>query len=198
MVFSVRVIMQRPATGVALAWLFMIAALPFGGAFCYILVGEKRIGHERALRIARLRDSYGELIEVLTDQNLTDVDWGRHPPEVKEMNRMAEKLIGLPTVSGSDGRMFSHTEDSLRAIASDVDSAQRSVLMEFYIWSEGGLADEVLESVIRAAKRGVHCLLLIDALGAAPWWKGKQPERLRAAGVQLQAALPGMNWHMGY
>jgi len=188
--FSVRVIMQRPTTGVALAWLFMIAAIPFGGAFCYLLVGEKRIGHERTMRIARLRDSYGELIGVLADRKLTDVAWDRHPPEVQEMNRMGVKLVGLPTVSGSDGRMFSETEDSLRGIAADVDSAKRSVLMEFYIWSEGGLVDEVLESVIRAAKRGVHCLLLIDALGAAPWWKGKQPERLREAGVQLQAALP--------
>ena len=33
-------------------------------------------------------------------------------------------------------------------------------------------------------------LLLIDALGARPWWKGIQPKRLRDAGVQLRAALP--------
>jgi cardiolipin synthase A/B len=62
--------------------------------------------------------------------------------------------------------------------------------MEFYIWNEGGAADDVVEAVIRAAARGVRCLLLIDALGARPWWKGTQPKRLRGAGVQLRAALP--------
>jgi cardiolipin synthase len=29
---ALRVIMKRPATGVALAWLFMVATLPFVGA----------------------------------------------------------------------------------------------------------------------------------------------------------------------
>ena len=66
-----------------------------------------------------------------------------------------------------------------------------SVLMEFYIWNEGGAADEVRRSrVIRAARRGVQCRLLVDALGARPWWKGGQPQRLREAGVELRAALP--------
>jgi cardiolipin synthase len=32
--------------------------------------------------------------------------------------------------------------------------------------------------------------VLIDALGARPWWKGRQPQRLRAAGVELRPALP--------
>ncbi len=62
--------------------------------------------------------------------------------------------------------------------------------MEFYIWNQGGAADEVLKAVIRAAGRGVQCRLLVDALGARPWWKGGQPQRLREAGVELRAALP--------
>ena len=81
-------------------------------------------------------------------------------------------------------------QEILEAIARDVDAAQTSVLMEFYIWNEGGRADEVLEAVIRAARRGVSCRLLIDALGARPWWKGKQPQRLRDAGVDVRPALP--------
>ena len=50
--------------------------------------------------------------------------------------------------------------------------------------------DEVLEAVIGAADRGLECRLLIDGLGAAPWWKGNQPDRLRHAGVKLEQALP--------
>ena len=85
---------------------------------------------------------------------------------------------------------FEDTQEVLHAIVRDVDAAETSVLMEFYIWNEGGAADGVLESVIRAAQRGVSCRLLIDALGARPWWRGKQPQRLRDAGVELQDALP--------
>lgn len=188
--FSVRVIMQRPATGVALAWLFLIAAVPFGGAFAYLLVGEKRVDSARRRRLGALREIYPKLTDGLLDRSMTVVDWSKHPPEAEAMNRLGMELVGLPTVHGSRGNLYSNTEDILRRIAVDVDGAQRSVLMEFYIWSEGGLADGVLEAVIRAAERGVDCRLLIDALGAAPWWKGNQPGRLRAAGVKVQPALP--------
>ena len=36
-VVAVRVIMKRPAAGVALAWLLLIAAAPFVGALFYLL-----------------------------------------------------------------------------------------------------------------------------------------------------------------
>ena len=106
------------------------------------------------------------------------------------MDRLGRSLIGGATVRGNRFELFSDTQAILAAIARDVDGASTSVLMEFYIWSEGGAADEILEAVIRAARRGVQCLLLIDGLGARPWWKGTQPQRLRDAGVQLRAALP--------
>ena len=62
--------------------------------------------------------------------------------------------------------------------------------MEFYIWNEGGAADEVFEALVRAGRRGVSCRVLVDAVGARPWWKGRQPQRLREAGVRVQPALP--------
>jgi cardiolipin synthase len=106
------------------------------------------------------------------------------------MDRLGTTMVGVPTVAGSEGHLFSASDRILAAIAADVDRARTSVLMEFYIWNEGGAADEVLEALIRAAGRGVSCRVLVDALGARPWWRGPQPERLRAAGVHLQPALP--------
>jgi len=98
--------------------------------------------------------------------------------------------VGSLTVRGSSLQLFSNTQKVLTTIAREVDQAESSILMEFYIWNEGGTADEVLEAVIRAAQRGVTCRLLVDALGAASWWKSRQPQRLRDAGVHLRTALP--------
>lgn len=188
--FSLRVVMQRPPTGVALAWLFLLAVFPYVGPIAYLLVGEKRISPGRRVRLARLRETYGRLSEILGDRKFTQIDWSEHEIEAREMDELGRVLVGLPTVSGSQGELFSETEEILKMIAADVGNAKRSVLMEFYIWNEGGLADKVLEEVIAAAERGVDCRLLIDGLGAATWWKGDQPERLRRAGVKLEKALP--------
>ncbi|NLX94740.1 MAG: cardiolipin synthase [Rhodopirellula sp.] len=187
---AVRVIMNRPATGVALAWLLLVALLPIGGPVIYFLIGERRIGRSRTQRLEALRGEFKRISLEAIRERLTDVDWSRHPPGARGMDRLGRKTAGIATVRGSTLEMFSDAQKILRAIARDIDQASTGVLMEFYIWNEGGAADEVLEAVIRAAGRGVACRLLVDALGARPWWRSKQPARLRAAGVALQAALP--------
>ena len=186
----IRVIMKRPATGVALAWLVIVAALPALGLALYLLIGERRIGQRRANRIASLRTSFAQIGDAAIRDRYTDVNWDRHPDAARGMDKLGRTTVSSPTVRGSRFEMLSDTQEMLQAIARDVDSAKQSVLMEFYIWNEGGTADEVLEAVIRAAQRGVSCRLLIDSLGARPWWKGQQPQRLRDAGVEVRQALP--------
>jgi cardiolipin synthase len=187
---SIRVIMQRPATGVALAWLLLIASAPLLGAVAYLLIGERRIGSRRAQGIASLRIDYKQIADAAIRKGITEIDWSRHPAEVRQMDKIGRRLHGMPTVRGSRHELLSDTQGILKRIAQDIDAAQSSVLMEFYIWHVGGEADQVLEAVIRAAKRGVYCCLLIDALGARPWWKSDRPRRLRDAGVDLLPALP--------
>jgi cardiolipin synthase len=189
-VIAVRVIMKRPATGMALAWLLLVAILPFAGAVFYLLLGERRIGLRRARRLGTLRTDYHKLSELAIREGLTDVDWSHHAPAAQAMDRLGRNIVGSPTVRGSSFQMFSDTQEMLLAIARDVDEAKTSVLIEFYIWNEGGAADEVLKALIRAAGRGVACRVLVDAFGARPWWKGNQPQQLRDAGVDVRPALP--------
>jgi cardiolipin synthase len=186
----IRVIMKRPATGVALAWLILVAAIPYGGALIYLMIGERRVGDQRRRRIDKLRTDYEPLRKLVLAQGIADIDWAHHSPAIESLDRLGRNLVGMPTVRGNHCEIISDTQGILNGIRRDIDQAQNSLLMEFYIWNEGGAADEVLDAVIRASKRGVRCRLLIDALGARPWWKGEQPGKLKAAGVQLEAALP--------
>ncbi len=187
---AVRVIMRRPPTGVALAWMLLISMLPFAGAVIYFLIGERRIGVRRGRAIGMLLTDYKKISSIETKDNLTTIDWSRHAPAARGMDLLGRRVIGSPTVKGSHLELHADTGEILGAIARDLAAARTSVLMEFYIWNEGGAADEVLEAVIQAARRGVRCHLLVDALGARPWWRGDQPQRLREAGVNLLEALP--------
>ncbi len=186
----VRVIMNRPATGVALAWSLLVTSIPVVGVTLYLLIGERRIGRRRMLRLEELRSDYQQLYEAVIDKGLIHVDWSRHGKPARAMDRLGQAMVGSPTVHGSRLQLIDDTREILEGIVADIDAAQSSVLMEFYIWSEGGLADVVLEALIRASRRGVVCRVLIDALGARPWWRGRQPQRLRDAGVEVRPALP--------
>jgi cardiolipin synthase len=189
-VIAVRVIMMRPSTGVALAWLLLTAMLPLLGVLIYLLIGERRIGAQREQRLKSVRIDYRKIAEAETRQKLTDIDWSRHPPAARGLDRLGRSVAGSPTVRGSQLEIHDDAIGTLQAIAREIDQAKKTVLLEFYIWNEGGAADEVLEAIIRAARRGVVCRLLLDAVGSRPWWKGEQPGRLREAGVMLEPALP--------
>ncbi len=195
-VLTFRIIMKRPEPGVGLAWLFLIASVPFGGALIYILIGERRISRTRIRRIDQFRSDYQKIAHASLRDRLPAVDWSQHNLLAQGIGLLGESIVGLHATSGSHLQIFSDTEAILKAIAADIDSAQKSVLMEFYIWNEGGAADEVLAALIRAVERGVSCRVLIDAIGARPWWKSKQPKQLRAAGVLVQPALPAGLIHM--
>lgn len=190
LVIGVRVIMRRSARGVALSWLLLVAMLPFAGALIYLLIGERRIGRKRLRDINAMRDGFREIAKVVIPADFTAVDWQHLPAAAQAMDRLGRSLVGGATVRGNRFQFYSDTQAILAAIAHDIDAANTSVLMEFYIWNEGGAADEVVEALLRAARRGVRCRVLVDALGARPWWKGAQPQHLRDAGVQLRAALP--------
>ena len=146
--------MRRPPSGVALAWMFLVAFVPVGGFFFYLLIGERRVGLRRARRIAAIRSDYAKLARQVIHEGLTQVPWDKHRPEARGMDRLGTCLVGIPTVAGSMAQFYSESEQTLRTIVEDIESARKSVLMEFYIWSEGGSADDVLEALIRAARAG--------------------------------------------
>lgn len=189
-VVSIRVIMKRPAVGVSLAWLVVIAIAPFIGVLLYLAIGERRVTYRRTRRLLKLREEYARLADLALDRGLTAVKWEHHSPAARSMNHLGVSLVGWPTVTGSTGHLHSDTEETLRCIAADIRAAKKSVLMEFYIWNVGGLADEVFAALVEAAQRGVSCRVLIDDIGGRPWWRSRQPRTLRAAGVSLQRALP--------
>lgn len=190
LVIAVRVIMSRPGPGVGLAWILLVETLPFVGAGIYLLIGERRIGLRRARRVAALRVDFAEISKAAIGEGLTDIDWSKHPPSARAMDTLGRKITGSPTVHGSRLHLVTDTLDALRAIADDIDRAEVSVLMEFYIWHKGGLADDVVDALARAAERGVFCLVLVDAIGGGPWLRSRQRRRLRDAGVRVRPALP--------
>jgi cardiolipin synthase len=104
---------------------------------------------------------------------------------------LAHAIAGIPAIPGSHLELIEDTDAVMQAIIKDIDRAQRTVHMEFYIWHGGGLADQVAEAVLRAAGRGVTCRILVDAVGSHDFLCSKLAKRLRRGGVAVAAALPG-------
>lgn len=187
---GVRVVMQRPLPGVALAWILLVAALPALGLLGYLSFGERRIGGRRLARFAAMQHPREELQRLLHESAAADVPWPQLPAAAAALDRLGRSHHGLPTLHGNELQLLSSAPDVLRALQADIAAARSTVHLQFYIWHPGGLADLVAAEVERAAQRGVRCRILVDALGSKTWLRSPWPRRLRAAGVALVVALP--------
>ena len=183
---SVRVIMRRPPVGVAAAWLAVAFSVPFVGAALYLLFGEKRLGWRRLARIEARASDVGCWQEALKAQ-FSPV---REDLPVLPLLRHTERVIGFPALPGNRIELLSDFGTVFDRMIADIDAARETVHLCFYIWHEGGRMADIVDALVRAAKRGVRCRALADAFGSKPFLKSGMAGRLRDAGVEFAAALP--------
>jgi cardiolipin synthase len=184
---SVRVIYRRLPVGVSLAWLMIILVFPFAGAVLYLLVGEYRLGPGRARRAVSFRKSNPA---VGKGEESGRVDPARLGAGSAAVFRLAESALGAAPLARNRLELLNNADAAFPVLIEDIDRAERSCFLEFYIWSTGGRADEVGAALIRAARRGVECKVLVDALGSKAFLKSKLAGELRQGGVRVEPALP--------
>lgn len=185
---SIRVIMRRPPVGVAMAWLAVVFSLPFVGAALYLMFGEKRLGPERQAR-TQARIAFVAEWQASLRQRYDGAS-SRIDAQAKPLHDHAENVLGFPALPGNRIELLDHFQTIFDRIVADIDAAQTSCNFAFYIWHEGGRADDLVDALVRAARRGVQCRALADAMGSKEFFKGAQVDRLRAAGVEFTATLP--------
>lgn len=186
--FSTRAVLKKRPYGVTIAWLIVILLLPFVGAVIYILFGENRIPEKRAELARKSLKHYQSWLASLHDR--APVDWSTIAPECRPLNRQAGKLIGIPAMAGNSLELITSPETIMQSIFADIDQAQSTCHLQFYIWQDGGLADEIVNALIRAARRGVTCRVLLDSIGSREFLKGDSASLLRASGVKVLESLP--------
>ena len=184
--FFLRIIWVRRPPGVSLAWILIVTTAPIIGLLAYFMVGERPIGRDRSKRIKNATHAYENLLNLLTNrypktETLIDTQF-------RSMAHLAEYRGGIPAVPGNRIDLYPNAQSIFKALVKDINVAMFCCSMEFYIWSSGGMADQVAEALIRAAKRNVRCRILLDELGSAAFWKTKWPGKLREAGIELTQA----------
>ncbi|KAB2890724.1 MAG: cardiolipin synthase [Desulfobulbaceae bacterium] len=185
---SVRVIMRRRPYPITLAWLVVILLVPFAGGFFYLLFGENRLSDKRTARILLSVPLYQHWLQTLHGRS--PVQWQHLNPECSHLHQQAVALAGIPALDGNALELIDSPEVILKAIIDDIEQARSTCHLQFYIWEEGGMVDEVMAALGRANSRGVGCRLLLDAIGSRDFLRSKTAKTMRAAGIKIQESLP--------
>jgi len=176
---------QRRSAAAARAWLIFIFLVPWAGLLLFALIGRIRVSARRLARHARARDRVRRLLARVTPAPArTEIDLRDHHAVA-----LVEKLGGFAAVPGNEIELLSDYQDTIDRLVRDIDEAASRVHLLFYIFAADGVGRSVSAALERAARRGVSCRVLMDAVGSASGLTRLGPG-LRAAGVDVVATFP--------
>jgi cardiolipin synthase len=177
-----------------LSWIAVLVLLPYMGPALYLLFGEHRLAESRTRRGRLLLEPTTVWMQSLAARH--PVSWGDKSETAVGLHRLAQAVKGYPATSGNELTLHSDAVQCLTALIREVDDAKESVHLLFFIWSDGGLADQLADALARAAQRGVVCRVLVDQVGSRSFLRGEAATRRRAAGVRVVASLPVSVWRV--
>lgn len=190
-VMFVVIVTRKRTASTALAWLAVVAFVPFLGAVAYLLFGEIRLGRRRSRQYQHLWETVRQSPELRRQFSALP------PPRLNGAHRLLANLAGA--VGAREPRPSNRLQlvdgavDLFSRLVRDIDRAEHHCHLLFYI-ADGSRDDPVTgavaDALVRARERGVACRLLLDAAGSRPFLKGPITRRLRRAGVDVAAALP--------
>ena len=180
---------RTPASRVA--WIAVIMCLPVIGVIAYLSLGETSIGRERG---QRLRDAEGRLAAP------SGADSEPRDPVAAAVSDLCRSINGFgPTpgnrivLLGDPGAAPTEpTRDcdaAIQGLIEAFDAATEHIHVSFYIWLDDENGGRVADAISAAARRGVTCRVMADALGSRDFIHGPRWRQLREAGVHLLAAL---------
>jgi cardiolipin synthase A/B len=172
----------RRTPAAAKGWLLLILFEPWGGLLLYLLIGRARLPRWQRNQLARLPKAMAGVVGRLRSHpNVFHPDVG---PALSPAVVLAEKLGGAPILGGNAVELLADYDGTIGRLAADIDRAKRHVHLLFYIFADDNATAPVVEALGRAARRGVPCRVLADAIGSRAGLRTLRP-RLTTMGVAV-------------
>lgn len=174
----------RPARSPAsrIAWVAVILFLPIIGILAYLFLGETSIGRDR---LRRMHDAEREIQR----PDGTPYAPAQLTPHTRSLFDMTASISGFPAVTGNRITLAADSDAAIGDLVADIDAATRTVHLSFYIWLDDHNGGRVADAVSAAARRGVTCRIMVDALGSRDFVKGARWAQMRDAGAHCTVAL---------
>ena len=174
-----------------LAWIMVLAIVPIAGFVLYFLFGEaklNRISNNKHKEIAKRINKLDAALMGHNDNLKGNVDSAYQAPF-----RFAQTINGFGLSLGNKAELMPDAEIARERLIQDIDAAKETIEVMYYIWLGDKTGTKTAEALTRAAKRGVKCRVMADALGSRKFINSKPWKEMKDAGVMVTPALPYIN-----
>lgn len=184
-------LLRRPREPRAmLAWILVLILVPVLGLVFFATISEPRREWHRVRRRRsrrRMRAFADDRSERLAEDHTYDSADAK--PELRPLIRLTERLGAYLPTHGNKVTIYQDAERTFTGIENALESARSHIHLEYYIFQPDETGAIIRDLLIRKAREGVECRLLLDFIGC---WR--IPRRflapLREAGAQVAWSLP--------
>jgi len=186
LVVIVRAILLKDREPVArAAWVLLIIVLPGVGAVLYLFFGEPWTSR----RFRQQADGiYKELLNCASSVARSDCVEAVDGP-FRSAFKTCEGISQWPTAPGNMACVAHDSDAAITMIVDDINRAQRTVHLSFYIWLTDHNGLKVVDAICAAARRGVRCRIVTDAIGSRNFIRSRHWTAMSDAGASLCASL---------
>jgi cardiolipin synthase len=177
----------RRTPAAAKGWLLLVFFEPWIGLLLYVLIGRAKLLRWQRERLAKLPQAMAKVVHRFA--NHPHVFHPEVGPALSQAVTLAENLGQSPILGGNAVELLVDYDGTIARLVADIDRAENHVHLQFYIFADDRATAPVLEALGRAAKRGVRCRVLADAIGSRTGLRSLRP-RLTALGVAVHGMLP--------
>ncbi len=177
---------QKRAPADARSWLLLIFIFPLPGLLLYAFLGRVSWPRKRKKLRERVSLRIRETCRDFTEKHGLQPNL---PPHFQSAVTLAKKLGDFDILGGNRLELLDDYDRAIDRLVADIDTATSHVHLLYYIFAVDETGQRVADALLRAARRGVACRILLDAIGSGPALKQLAPT-LRAAGIEVVALLP--------
>ncbi|WP_350558931.1 cardiolipin synthase [Psychrobacter sp. CAL346-MNA-CIBAN-0220] len=187
-VMTLRIVSVQRNIGVAIAWIAVLYTVPLFGFVAYILVGEPMIGRRYRQRMDQARLLMNDM--AARERLVFDQGQDLIPDNYRGVSRIGTRWTGFGVFTGHQMQLLTSPKTIFEHLITDIDGAERTILMEFYIVYPKGQVLDVVQALISAARRGVECHIMVDSVGSFSFFNSHEHQKLERAGVFVHQSLP--------
>lgn len=163
---AIHAAMTKEDVRAAIGWVGVVILSPIIGALLYMFAGINRIRRASlsSQRDALFRkDASGDLASFDADDDQVRRNFGER---FASMKTLGDRVARYTMSTGNTIEMLTSGDAAYAAMKAAIDGAERSILMETYIFDRDPIGLRMADALIETVKRGVSVRVLIDAVGA--------------------------------
>jgi len=158
---AVHAAMTKRDVRAAIAWVGVVVFSPMFGPLLYFVAGVNRVRRER---VSQARDEAWSALAPVQD---ADVDVAPVAgPQFASLKTLGDRVSMFPLLGGNAVAPLDGGDEAYPAMLAAIRQAQRSIVLQTYIFDSDPVGREIAQALIDAHQRGVVVRVLIDAVGS--------------------------------